>query len=59
MFLKTRLPGLALAALCLILAQGIARAADAGTARPPPRDDSTLASRLAAAVPKGTRLDRG
>jgi sulfonate transport system substrate-binding protein len=55
MFPKTRSTGLALAALCLVLAQGIARAADA-PATVISTDDSALASRLAAAVPKGTRL---
>jgi sulfonate transport system substrate-binding protein len=57
MFLNIRIPrpGLGLAALCLAFAQGLAGAADA-PASPAPADDSSLASRLAAAVPKGTRL---
>jgi sulfonate transport system substrate-binding protein len=55
MFLKIRSAGLALGALCLAVAQGMAVAADT-PASAPPADDSSLASRLAAAVPKGTRL---
>lgn len=57
MFLKTRSPrlALALATLFMMFMQAASHAADASTAAAA-ADDDGLASRLAAAVPKGTRL---